>query len=113
MATDAQLLRLHHYETRFGIHDHDTDTSQDPLALIAMRPAEVTGQLWLERTKEYEERKIKDRYGLSLNEFLEYPREMVNHLVRVSIKRQGEDLEDQEAQVRKLADAAGENRDRD
>lgn len=88
-ATDAQLLKLHHYETDYGIFDHEHDNDRhNPLALIAMREAEKTNGPLFERMKEYRERQIKDHWGLNWIEFINQPREVCEFQIRMSLQAQ-------------------------
>ena len=102
-ATDATQLLLHHYETKFGIFDHDYHPNKDnPLALILMQPAESVHGALFERIDEFEERQIGERFKMSLIEFLSLPREWCDYLSRQAVKRQKENNEVQMASLRKL-----------
>lgn len=110
-ATDAQLLRLHHYETRYGIFNHNnTVDKDDPLGLIRKRPGEITNGLLLERIDEYEDRKIKDRFGYTLDQFLALPRQIVNHLCYKTKLKQAEGVEQQESALREVQEILGNPR---
>lgn len=88
--TDAALVLRERYETMFKIYDHDHPSAADrPLASIAMHWAEnnSAGSLLYERIEQFEERKIYQRFGVSLAEFLELPRDVCSHLMEVAGKR--------------------------
>lgn len=78
---DATVLKSAIYETASGIFDH-TSPEANPLSSVAMHPAEkyVESSGMYDSIRKYTERGIKDRYGLSLIEYLELPREFQNML---------------------------------
>lgn len=86
-ATDAQLLKLHHYETAFGIYDHErAPDKDDPLALIRMHEAERTNGLLFERIKRFRDREIYRLFGLNLNEFFANTREVCDYLEELALE---------------------------
>lgn len=102
-ATDAQLVKLHHYETQFGIFDHDQGVEKDdPLALVRMHDAEQTNGRLFERIRQHHERKIYPQFGLSLTEFLALPREVVERLLELALDQQKRDNQTGEEQLTKL-----------
>lgn len=76
------------YETAFGIRNH-SDPNNGPLALVAYNWAEDNGgtsELY-ERIKQFEERRVGDRFKISLVEFFELPREICTYMLELSFKR--------------------------
>lgn len=91
--TSARLLALHQYETSFGLYDHNhSDESRHPLALVRMHPQEDawTGSFMVERMKQFEERNVHGRFGMSFDRFLELPRHAVLEMLNISAKRERE-----------------------
>lgn len=77
--SDAQLLLRDSYETMFGIYNHETAPLDRELAIMAMHPAEDahTDSLLYERIEQFGQKQVTKYFGLSLTEFLEYPRDLV------------------------------------
>jgi hypothetical protein len=108
-STDAQLLMRHHYETKFGIFDHDHGAGKDhPLALVMMHEAERTNGPLFERIERFEERQIFQKFGLPLDRFLSLPREVCDFLEKLAIKRQAEKNTTEEDALRRMRLLAGE-----
>lgn len=108
-STDAQLLMRHHYETKFGIFDHDHGDGKDhPLALVMMREAERTNGPLFERIERFEERQIYQKFGLNLIEFLSLPREVCEFIEHLAIKRQKENNAVGEESLREMRRLAGD-----
>lgn len=108
-STDAQLLVRHHYETKFGIFDHDHGDNKDhPLALVMMQEAERTNGPLFERIERFEERQIYQKFGLNLIDFLSLPREVVEFVEELAIKRQRENNKVGEEGLREMRRLAGE-----
>lgn len=74
---EASILTSSLYETASGIYNH-LDVTYNPLATVAVHPAEryLQSSGLYNAIKKYTERGIKDRYNLSLIEYLELPREI-------------------------------------
>lgn len=91
--TSARLLSLHHYETAFGLYDHNhNDEVRNPLALVRMHPQEDawTGSFLVERMKQFEERNVGSRFNIGIDKFLELPRHVVLEMLNISAKRERE-----------------------
>lgn len=99
--TDAQLWRTTRYEQLFGLYDHVNDHDDRSIATVALHPGE---QYWdensphFERMLHYLKMKIKDRFGLSFSEYLEYPRH-IQELMNKAIEVYGLDEKAQQAQA--------------
>ena len=110
-ATDAQLLKLHHYETAFDIFNHDVDNDRkNPLALIMMREAEKTCEPLFERMKEYRERQIKEYWGLSWLEFTNQPREVCDYQIQLALKAQLDGVQEDKKRVKTLEEIVGKDK---
>jgi len=75
------------YETEFGICNHiNGSTKSRPLASVALHPSENIndGGLLEEAVRTYTSRGIKDIYGLTLIDFLELPRDIIEMLVTIA-----------------------------
>lgn len=89
MPVSAQMLRLQHYETAYGIYDHDKDEDRDnPLALVMMREAEITNGPLFERIDKYRLANVNNNFGLNLKEFLSLPREWTEYILKVSLENE-------------------------
>ena len=84
----AQVLLMMVYDVSFGIHNHDSPASTNPLNTVAMHEAEDYSRLsGLYRAIErYERQSVATRYNLSLAEYLELPREMINMMTELFIE---------------------------
>jgi hypothetical protein len=81
------MLRLQHYETAYGIYDHDHDVDKDnPLALVMMREAEITNGPLFERIEKYKLAGVGTNFHMSLPEFLSLPREVTEFILKISLK---------------------------
>lgn len=77
-----QILLREAYDIAYEIYDHRNGSPNRPLALVAHHPKEDYGRHSLlyrtiERYRKYE---IYKHYGLSLVEFLELPRDIVEFM---------------------------------
>lgn len=79
----AQLLLREAYEITYGIFDHST--SEHPWDLVLNRKQETVGAYSaLSRTlRAYRLKDVKGRFGLSITEFLDLPRETVNEIFQI------------------------------
>lgn len=87
---DTAIVLREKYETLLGIYNHDHPPGPPrPLASIAMHWAEDAsgGSLLYERIEQFEERKIHQRFGLSLTEFFELPRDVCRKIMEVAGER--------------------------
>ena len=77
----TQLVLREEYQTVYGLYDHDNDESR-PLAAVAMLSKEsvCTGDPLEEMIRRYRLHRINEKFGLSLTQFLELPRERVQFL---------------------------------
>lgn len=83
----AQVMLGMAYETTYGIYDHYSSADNNPLSTVAMHPAEEYKELsGLYRAIErYERQGINNRFGLSLTEYLELPRDAIAMLTDITI----------------------------
>lgn len=84
---EAQVLGSLVYDIAYGIHDHNNPMSTNPLASVMQHPAEdYSSHSGLYRTIErYERQKISENFGLSLIEYLDLPRYVVDMLTNIFI----------------------------
>ena len=104
--TDAQILLLDTYVTTFGICDHGLMADR-PLALVAMHWEEdnSNSSSLYERIQQFEDRQVYKRFGLSLTEFLELPRDVCIKILDVSTKKQKDENNVTDAVTRGLEGA--------
>lgn len=83
----AQVMLSMAYETTYGLYDHYNVSDNNPLASVAMHPAEDYSELsGLYRAIErYERQGVNNRFGLSLTEYLELPRDTIAMLTNITI----------------------------
>ena len=83
----TQLTLREEYQTVYGIYDHDNDNSR-PLAAVAMLPKEnvYTNDPLDEMLERYRLHRINEKFGLSLTEFLDLPRERVQRIFEICAK---------------------------
>lgn len=79
------------YETKYGLFNHISglDRKLRPLASVALHEMEdnaKTSSLY-EAIELYLDKDIMKNFGLNLNEFLDLPREIINKLLELSIKK--------------------------
>lgn len=74
------------YETEYKIFNHRIPHKQRPLASVAFHPAESINEdsIFEDSIRTYLSRGIKDKYGLTLIEFLELPTDIINVMLKVS-----------------------------
>lgn len=75
------------YESRFGIFNHATNKSR-PLASVAMFPSEdtVAATALYDAYEEYARNGYKEIWGLSVGEFLNQPRYIVEMMREITIQ---------------------------
>lgn len=86
---DSQLLLLDIYETGYNIFDH-SNVIDKPLALVALHWSEEsssTSALY-ERIQQFVDRQVHTKTGLSLDKFLELPRDVCIKILEISAKEQ-------------------------
>ena len=78
------------YETTYGLYNHDNPDVERPLALLGIHAAENAslGSTLYERIELFAELDVKKHFGMSLNELLEMPTDIVNKILEVSAARQ-------------------------
>ena len=88
-ASDTHLLLLDRYETTYGICDHVAVGASRPLALVAMHDAEdsTSGGLLYERIEQYQIKQVSKHFGISLTEFLNFPRDICLKILELSSKQ--------------------------
>lgn len=88
---DAKQVLYDVYETKFGLFNHlsGLDRKTRPLASVALHEMEdnTKSSSLYESIEIYLDQDINKNFGLSLNEFLDLPRELINKLLEVSIKK--------------------------
>lgn len=89
-STDAQLLLLERYETKYGICNHNVNSNNRPLLLQAIHPTEdiTTNGLLEERIEQFAELRIGKYFNISFTEFINQPREVVVKMINVATKMQ-------------------------
>ncbi len=102
----TQLVLREMYETQYGIFNHDDPINERerPLSIVALHPKENwTKWSRLYRTiRRYDFHDIKGKFGLSLTEFLELPREIVELLFEISAERANRDQPQIDKAIREL-----------
>lgn len=88
-STDADIVMREKYETAYSLYNHEAPDPEHPLAIIRMHPGEdaSTGSLLYERIEQFEERKIYQRFGLTLKDFLDLPSDVCMKVMEVAGKR--------------------------
>jgi hypothetical protein len=77
------------YEQTYKIYDHENLSERRPLSIVAMHPKENTfayGSMARIFYK-YHELEIEKHWHLSIGEFLNYPREYVDLMCKISTER--------------------------
>lgn len=99
---DVKTVMYDLYETEFGIYDHIHDKSR-PLASVSFHHCEDynTASLTEEAIRTYIIKDIKNVYGLSLIEFLELPKDIIEMMFIID--------EEEKANKKKLMDELEEN----
>lgn len=87
----TQLVLREMYETQYGIFNHEDPIHmrERPLSLVALHPKENTTK-WsrlYQTIRRYDLHDIHAKFGLSLPEFLELPRDIVELLFELSTER--------------------------
>lgn len=103
-ATDARLILLEHYESAFRIYDHHHEDPERPLALIEMHPAEdtTTCSLLYERMEQFAVNEVAKRFNISFNQFLEFPKDMVDEMMAISARMRNKEDTDTANVLRNL-----------
>ena len=90
----AKLLLMEAYDVTYGVFDHITQYNKDknskdpeikrPLSVIAMHETEEVSDVSLlyERINSYNDKKVKEYFGISLKELLDLPRDVVEHIFK-------------------------------
>lgn len=92
------------YDIAFDIHNHDSPSSTNPLASVMHHEAEhyrETSGLYRSIERYYRQR-LNDRFGISLTEYWELPRYVVDMMTDIVIEssKESDDVEgDMERQV--------------
>lgn len=94
---DAKILLIEAYETAYEIFDHENVDFNRPLSLVAMHEKECYGEVsgLRRRVERYNLHDIYNKFGLSLSEFLDLPRdytEMLFSVVQEQAEREGPSL---------------------
>lgn len=101
LASDAaQVLNSMIYDVSFNVHDHYSPESSNPLNTVAMHPREeYNKQSGLYRAiARFNEQEVHSRFGLSLEEYLSLPRDVIDMITEVVIEanKQMEQIESNE-----------------
>ncbi len=85
-SVDSQIIMTEFYENEFGIFPHFSKNHKRPLASVALHPAEelVDDSMLEEAIRVYTKRGIRELYDLSITEFLDLPKHVVNLLIKIS-----------------------------
>lgn len=84
---DSRIVLQELYDSQLGIFDHlDPHNKDKPLASISMHEGEEVNSdsLLEEKIRIYVNKSINTLYGLSLVEFLELPREVIDTLITIA-----------------------------
>lgn len=109
IAGNAELAMRVAYDTEYGIHNHATE-HRSPMALVKMHPKEqlIEGGPYYRLVREYHGAKIHKEFGISLTDYLELPRHIMELLLGIckeEIKAASRAAEKQMQDMRKgLAD---------
>jgi hypothetical protein len=105
---DASIVSLEHYETVYGIYDHLRPDPNRPLAVVAKHPAEDNGHTsaLYEIFELYAKSNVYKHFGLSIREFLKYPRELTTLMIDIASKASQQATSDVEDQLRALRGVA-------
>lgn len=89
-STDTKLLLTDKYDSVYGICNHSLLDATRPLSIVGMHPAEGTdvGSTIYERIEQFATLQVGKFFNISLTEFLEYPRDIVIHILEVAYKMQ-------------------------
>lgn len=81
----AQVVRSMLYDVSFDIHDHYSPDSTNPLNTVAVHEREDYRELdgLYHSVWRYDQQDIKGRFGLSVVEYLELPRDVIETLTSV------------------------------
>lgn len=79
-----QLAFAEEYQTQYGLYDHDNDNSR-PLAVIALLPKEdgLRNDKLKQLIKRYRLHRINEKFNLSLEDFLQLPKNYIELLFEV------------------------------
>lgn len=82
---DARIVMQDQYEQRYGIFNHRASKDR-PLASVAMHPCEdsLQNSLLYEACEEYASLNYRETWGLSLTEFLNQPRYVVEMMKAIT-----------------------------
>lgn len=102
----AQVVCSMLYDVSFDIHDHYAASSTNPLNTVAVHPREDYWELTglYHTIMRYDQQDIKGRFGLSLTEYLDLPRDIIQMLTEIG-DRANKRLEAIEAQAQQGAGA--------
>lgn len=83
----AQVVLSMVYDTAFGVHDHYSPDSTNPLSTVAMHEREEYDEnSGLYRAIErFDSQEIHSRFGLSLEQYLALPRDVIDMLTNATI----------------------------
>lgn len=101
---DIKLLLREAYETAYGITNHDDPGQQRPLGLVAATEKETYSKNsgLYQRMERYRFHDIYSKFGLSIDQFLDLPREHVEMLFKISTEHEERLAPELEAQRQAL-----------
>jgi len=104
----AQVLTSMAYDSSYGIYDHYDPNNNNPLEVVGMHDAEMYHKAsgLYKAIERYERYDIHNRFGLSLTEYLDLPRDIIDSIsdVVISIQEKLEAIENkQEAEANRDA----------
>jgi hypothetical protein len=82
---DVDIVLGESYDVSYGIFNHDSADAH-PLSLVSVHPTEryTEGTGLYNLIARYLKHPIKERFGLSVTEFISLPREFTEELIRLS-----------------------------
>ncbi len=81
---DRQMVLREHYDETFRIQSHD-NTNPDLLSLVALSPRENVAEYsaYYNAIRRYRTLRINEKFGLSLLEYLDLPRDVVELISKI------------------------------
>jgi hypothetical protein len=86
-SVNARIVLLSWYESKYGIYNHFNTRKDRPMALISMHSESEDindGSILEEAMSTYVKFNIKDTFGLSLDEFLNNPRDVCQMMGKIA-----------------------------
>lgn len=104
---DYKVVLSDIYESKYGIYNHIGASNRRPLSSVAFHSSENinNGSLLEARMRMYVHKKIRSIFGLSFDEFLDKPRDVMEMLLKIADEensRMAHNNEEIEEQFRKI-----------